>query len=70
MIESNVPLPPIDYRGGRTSKYPFSQMKIGESLIIEGKPAIHYWQQQTGFRFAVRHVVEDGEPRTRCWRVA
>ncbi len=71
-IETNIPLPTI-IRASRGSKYPFADMKVGDSFACETKPA-SMRSIATGFakkeggtvKFAIR-----GEANgSRVWRVA
>lgn len=43
-IEKGVPLPPPQHRGRhkRTSRYPFEQMQVGDSLLIGGRGSSTY----------------------------
>lgn len=78
IIESNVPLPP-KYRAPLKSKYPFEQLKVGQSFLVpmsesEGDieklkrrmdAARYAAQKVTGLKFVTR--VEDNNG-VRVWR--
>ena len=73
-IQDNVPLPKLRaYR----SRYPFSEMRVGQSFFIPGvrvqrvSHAAVYWAKRLGdgYRFVSRTVTEDGQEGVRCWRV-
>lgn len=66
-VTTGLPLPPISYRGGRKSKYPFHSMQQGESFFCETIPAIAHWTRRTGKQFSVRSVVEEGRKGFRVW---
>lgn len=70
-IEKGIPIP----LRGQYSKYPFGQMKIGDSFLIEEKHVASKVSQAAAqfarrakkpLKFAVRHT-PDGH---RCWRIA
>ena len=66
-IERGIPIPPKRKRGSR--KYPFDQMKIGDSILIGRKSqtsAYHYRIAHPEFRFTVRR---EGKG-FRLWRVS
>ena len=71
-IERNVPMPLR--RTGRPNKYPFSNMKVGDSFAITGgttainvREAIRYYRTKDAkARFVVRKFSPD---QSRCWRV-
>jgi hypothetical protein len=46
-IEKNIPIPPK--RGGKGSKYPWGEMKQGDSFFVPGKPneVSKKWGQMT-----------------------
>ena len=84
-IEKGIPVPPKSV-GGRPSKYPFGEMKVGDSFAI-GIPAgreqqaivtnlsssAQAWVRRTPespISFTVRAVVEEGSPLVRCWAEA
>lgn len=66
-IESNIPLPPA--RG----RYPFADMKVGDSIFIEGKKtatvagaaASFVHRTKRDYKFSCRKV----NGGTRVWRV-
>ena len=67
-IEKNVPLPP-DPRG-RPSKYPFSEMKPGDSIFVASKAAA---ARRASYLFGVRHGLEFATRKegdgVRIWRI-
>lgn len=69
-IESNIPalMPKASYR-----KYPFNEMKPGDSFLINGDAApsvvstsTHAFGRKHGWKFSVRKT-PDGH---RCWRIS
>lgn len=63
-IESNIPLP----ADRRSPKYPWRQMRIGDSFFVEGVRNFNpgHASTRTGYRFTV-HRVKGG---CRVWRIA
>lgn len=67
-IERNIPVPS---RTGRPSKYPFKDMKIGDSfaapssLTSSVKTCAFRFAKNKGGKFSFR--VHDG--KVRCWRI-
>ena len=79
-IEKNVPIPHHSGKGGRT-KYPFPDMKVGESFAMQYKDDL---QRRTllqyassapklrgceGMKFTGRSLTEKGKTVVRIWRV-
>jgi hypothetical protein len=65
-IEKGVPMPGLGV--GRSRKYPWREMEVGDSFVIQ-KSAYAQAQlasKRTGFKFSVRKV--DGAYRV--WRIA
>ncbi len=69
-IEKEVPLAP--YGGARFRKYPFNEMKAGDSFLINGDASVEVvrwaataYGNKHGQKFSVRKT-PDGH---RCWRV-
>lgn len=64
-IEKNVPLP----RGSGRAKYPFAEMAVGDSIVVEAKglSAAHHYGRRNGVRFTVRRL---GDGTVRVWRTA
>lgn len=75
-IEKNVPMRTIQKRG-RPPKYPFSQMEIGDSIVVPGKSSLtneckaynaaQQCARRMGWKFSARQEVP-GET-VRIWRV-
>ncbi|MDE2103663.1 MAG: hypothetical protein KGL39_40875 [Patescibacteria group bacterium] len=70
VIEDGVPVPQT--RFGRLAKYPFAEMKVGQSFVAaNGKQAcsaaFHYATHR-GVRFTSRKEGNDGARR--IWRIA
>ena len=55
-------------------KYPWRQMKVGESILLKGKTTsslkgcVHHLKPEMKFSF--RQLVKDGERCVRVWRIA
>jgi len=71
-IEKNIPTPET-LGGGARKKYPFDEMKIGDSIFIEGQviqggafSSARYFEKKLGIKFTARSV--DGG--VRIWRIA
>ena len=74
-IEKNVQIPVKHTKGGRKPKYPFGEMEVGDSFIVEGR----CWSETSSFRtaafyFGTRHnikfsVRKINENSVRCWRI-
>lgn len=81
-IDKNIP-PPVERKfkgkGGYPSKYPFREMKAGDSVFFPGahKANAHHpaymvakgIQKRDGIRFTLRSVMQDGQPGIRIWRL-
>lgn len=78
-IDSGIPIPPRATGEGRTPKYPFRQMEVGDSFLVpymDGRPRGHTARRmaaatksavkRTGWKFTARQL-SDG---LRVWRVA
>lgn len=77
-IESGIPIPPRAGGTGRPSKYPFDQLKPGDSFLVphhDGNPvvtvrrmaaAVKGAAKRTGWKFTTRRLSEG----LRVWRVA
>ena len=69
-IETGVELPKIS-RHGRPSKYPFSEMQVGQSFVVNEeslsgvRASASNYGKKTSSKFAVRKCA-DG--LYRCWR--
>lgn len=61
-IEKGIPIP---QNAGRKSKYPFSDMKVGDSFFVEGKTAAGLYascrkaSEKLDAKFIARTVSED-----------
>lgn len=70
MIDKNVPIPP---ERRKPNKYPFADMKVGDSFFAPGmRPeqiagSIVKYRGQ-GWEFTRRALTENGEAGTRVWR--
>lgn len=66
-IDKDKPLP------GKGRKYPFAELKVGESFFTEGARANRQVSTATrnypGLRFMVRQCTENGVLGARCWRI-
>lgn len=74
-ITSKVPVPTVGKRPARYAKYPFKDMKPGDSFFVPfGKKQTVYSAARAaairgnGKHFIVRSVVERGVPGARVWR--
>jgi hypothetical protein len=74
-IDDDIPIPgPCEANGGhrdgagRKSKYPFANLQVGQSFATPIRPDSTFWQKQTGFRFTVRRMAENGKTFFRVWR--
>ena len=72
-IEAGIAIPSANrYKGGRKSKYPFADLKVGESFLVPSKTTMSFGatvqtaRKRTGFTFTTRNV--DGG--VRIWRTA
>jgi hypothetical protein len=74
-IEKDIPLAPHGNYGKRTSKFPFRELLVGESFFVEGGPrstlAAYATMigRETGRKFTVRAVTENGLSGFRVWRL-
>ena len=67
-IEKNIPLPPR--RGARGSKYPWDEMKQGDSFFVPGKPkGLYTAASQRGIRIAIRPDKKGSQSGVRVWHV-
>lgn len=65
-VEKGIPLPK-DRRGGSNRKYPFSQMQLGDSILIASRASAYYYQvRNPNFHFVARR---EGKCY-RIWRVS
>lgn len=72
-IDKDVPLLKSNQTGSATRKYPFNEMEVGHSFLINGgldpekvRQAAYGFGKVHGLKFAVRKTPEG----LRCWRVA
>ncbi|KKL57459.1 hypothetical protein LCGC14_2235170 [marine sediment metagenome] len=65
-IEKDVPVP--QYAGYKNRKYPFQEMEVGDSILVEEKArqALSHWimRSQTEKKFVTR---KEGD-KVRIWR--
>lgn len=55
-IQKNVQLPPVQRSGGRSSKYPFGEMTVGDSFFVDNvDPKL---VQQAAAAYGRRHNVK------------
>ena len=63
-IDTDIPIPAAGGRGPRTD-YPFSDMKVGQSIFVPGMTVkkmsgqISYWKKQENMNFAIRAQAEE-----------
>lgn len=68
-LEDNIPMPE------KKSKYPFKDMKVGQSFFAPDKNsnqmnnASSHWRKKLGWRFESMTVMENGVEGCRVWRV-
>jgi hypothetical protein len=77
IIEANIPMPPAKGGPGRQAKWPFTEMKVGESVLVPGQscntvhcPGYNAAKQiahRTGAKFTGR---AQGDGTVRIWRTA
>jgi len=71
-IENNVPIPTVNKSGGRTPKYPFGLMVVGNSFFAEVPEAEAKQIQRAAAAFARRNKVTFTTRRSavgvRVWR--
>ena len=73
-IEANIPVPAVVRAGGagRKPKYPFADLKVGESFLVPDKTmnkmgsTVTLARKRTGRNFTLRNV----EGGVRIWRTA
>ena len=73
-IETGIPIPVRTTKGGagRKPKYPFADLKVGESFLVPNKTTEKFGatvtlaRKRTGMNFATRNV----EGGVRIWRTA
>tara|TARA_R110000772_G_scaffold45492_1_gene104209 strand:- start:2082 stop:2318 length:237 start_codon:yes stop_codon:yes gene_type:complete len=73
-IEKNVEMPKeVDGRGAK-AKYPFENLKLGESFFAPGVDAKDlsnvsmYWKRKLKRNYTVRTVTDEGVSGSRAWR--
>ena len=69
-IDKGIPLPPQG-SNQRTAKYPWRDMRVGDSIRVQGqgraaRSSAALFARKTGLRFAVRSFAD----HTRIWRIA
>ena len=67
-IDDGIPVPEDRRSAGRTERYPFSKLKVGQSFFVPGIKTIGLTavKKRTGFAFVLRQV----EGGVRVWRTA
>lgn len=65
-LEKNVPIPP---RRGREAKYPWRQMKVGDSFVAPAAIRGCFYASAKRFGYKIRVAVE-GKNNVRVWRTA
>ena len=74
-IDKNIPLPSTRAAGGgRPAKYPFKQMKVGDSFFIPGKKASDLSSsmshaRRNGINLVCRVAYKGDDIGVRIWRV-
>lgn len=69
-IERGIPIPPRN-RGTRDPKYPFRDLRVGDSFYVPNKKVqdlsrvAQYWAHKDNTKFSFRSI-DDG---VRCWRI-
>jgi hypothetical protein len=70
-VDQNIPLPEKTYCG-HDAKYPFRQLKVGESFCLPDlstersiRACVAYYRQRYGLKFTVRRTADGG---VRVWR--
>lgn len=80
-VEKSVPMPPRPHPGPPPYKYPWRQMKVGDSFVFPARAthrktvnaasgATAHRQRAQGETYSIRSVVEDGVLVVRVWRMA
>ena len=64
-IEENIPAPP-DWRSSR-SKYPFSEMKVGDSFVVSEEEFLA--ARQASYDYGRRHKMRFSTRKPRIWRI-
>jgi len=73
-VESDIPLPNRRGGGNFKRKYPWVELKVGDSFIVQ-RPQAKFgnsvWnaEQRYGIKLSTRSVMLKGIPHTRVWRV-
>ncbi len=71
-IEKGIPIPNM---GTKKDKYPWRNMKIGDSFFVANKtvkimgPCAHHIAKNRDMKFSVRTVEENGKKGVRIWRI-
>ncbi|TFH41405.1 MAG: hypothetical protein E4H01_15040 [Lysobacterales bacterium] len=65
-IDKNIPMPPKE-RTGRPSKFPFPDLELGDSFLLEFRERTlkYYWERKLARKFELRKTPEG----LRVWRV-
>lgn len=65
-IENNIP-PPTDSGKGRSRLYPFPEMKVGDSILVDNRAGA-MCAYQYGLRHKWRFTVRTVKDKYRIWR--
>ena len=66
-LDKNIPLPQKTKRG---SKYPWGDMKVGDSFFVEGEPkGLYNSAKEYNIKITVRKWEEGNKKGMRVWRV-
>lgn len=69
-IEKGIPIP-IHHRPGRTRKYPFGEMDIGDSFYVEApQRRISEAASKYGKKHCEKFATRTENGGCRCWRIA
>ena len=68
VIDKNIPIPTATRN--RATKYPWADMKVGDSFFVPGKPkALYASARGRGIKIAVRPDKQGRKDGVRVWRV-
>lgn len=72
-IEKGIPMPPGLGKAGKSPRWPFRGMEVGDSFLfpptIDSKRA-GTWASNAGARMNRKFSVRQTADGTRCWRIA
>jgi hypothetical protein len=66
-IDKGVPVAAKFY-GGRVSRFPFSQLEVGDSFFVPGRKYMTTPMSVSDRTFVKRRITENGVPGMRVWR--